>query len=129
MTTTARKKYETDNGSVFYVELDGRDNALTAAGDEPTGDPTENMTVYAGKNNAKNGIRARQILYARLIGTEGTNADGYITSGRAYKRLPILTKTTWDAFTVGQLGDTEADTLEIGGTTFYAVKKIAEDID
>jgi hypothetical protein len=116
-----RKKYSTDNGSVFFTLLDGRAGAQEVAGDEPAGTMTENMTVRFTKNNKEVGIRPRHALLARSIGTQDEDSC-LVTTAERYKRVIVLTKARLDEIEL-------EEEFTIGEATYKVKKLIDEEID
>lgn len=116
-----RYKYQTDNGSIFNVLLDDSSGAATFVGSEPTGSYTENMTVRVSKNNKEVGISPRTVLLTRTINSGAADANCLIQVGERYKRIPIPTKTRWDAIALNS-------DVTIGGQTYKVTKKLGEKI-
>lgn len=114
-----RVKYETDAGSIFNVILDDNTGVDTFIGTIPTGSYTENMTIRVTKNNKEVGIRPRMVLLTRTIASGEPDANCLVQTGERYKRIPIPTKTRWDAIA-------DKSTHTIGGTVYTVKKKINE---
>lgn len=114
-----RLKYQTDNDSIFNVLLDESAGIDTLIGTQPTGEYTENMTIRVSKNNKEVGIRPRQVLLVRKIGESAAEANCLLQTGERYKKVPIPTKTRWDAIVLQGL-------FTIGGTEYRVQKKIQE---
>lgn len=119
MPAIQRVKYETNEGSIFNVILDDSTGIDALIGTAPTGEYTENMTVRVSKNNKEVGIRPRQVLLSRTIGTEGDVTNCLINSAERYKKVPIPTKNRWDAIALNA-------NFTIGGTSYKVKKKVAE---
>lgn len=116
-----RVKYQTDAGSIFNVILDDASGVDTFIGTIPSGAYTENMTVRVSKNNKEVGIQPRMILLARTVGTENSTTNCLVDYATRYKRIPIPTKTRWDAIT-------DNSTHTLGGVQYKVKKKLAEKI-
>jgi hypothetical protein len=114
-----RLKYQTNNDSIFNVLLDDNTGIDTLIGTQPTADYTENMTIRVSKNNKEVGIRPRQVLLTRTIGGTAPDANCLVQTGERYKRVPIPTKTRWDAIAL-------QSSFTIGGTEYKVQKKIQE---
>ena len=122
MANTGTFNYLTDKGNVFRVRMDERAAVNAVRGGEPAGPLTENIILKVSKNGKEVGLKPRYALYSRNIGT-GNNPDlGYTVTGKAYKRIPILTAT--HAATLGGEG---SPTVTIGGTSFSFVKVVDEE--
>ncbi len=121
MPAIQRVKYATDSGSIFNVLLDESDGIDTLIGAPPTGDYTENMTVRVSKNNKEVGIKPRQVLLSRTIGSPDTVTNCLVQGADRYKRVPIPTIERWDEI------ELQAD-FTIAGTAYKVQKKISEKI-
>lgn len=118
MAGTQRVKYQTDEGNVFNVILDDNSGIDTFIGTLPTGTYTENMTIKVSKNNKEVGIKPRLVLLSRTLGTD-TQTNCLVQGADRYKRVPIPTKTRWDAIALNSKHT-------IGGTEYTVKKKITE---
>lgn len=118
-----RKKYQTDAGNVFFTKMDINTQVQAVAGDEPEGEPTENMTCLISQNNREAGLRPRYAVYGRALG--GDNVDGarYVSSGQAYKKIAILTPERY-----AELNPTDAPVITIGDVIFRYKGKFNERI-
>ena len=114
-----RVKYQTNNDSIFNVILDDNSGIDALIGTIPTGSYTENMTIKVSKNTKQVGIRPRMVLLTRTIGENAQEQNCLVQTGERYKRVPIPTKTRWDAIA-------DKATFVIGGTTYTVQKKINE---
>lgn len=106
----ARYKYQTNKGSVFFVIADNDPELDSIRGPNPAGTPTEFMTIKASKNANEGGIKPRQAVLYRTIGTPTTGTCSQ-TTGKAFKHVPILTQSVADGLTIGQ-------TYSINGVTY-----------
>lgn len=124
MPQTGTFKYETEKGNIFRVRMDDRAAVNAARGPEPSAGTTEEIILNVGKNLRQQGLRPRCALYGRTVGN-GANPDlGYTVTGKAYKRIPVLTKA--HAATVGTGA---SETITIGTTTFSFIRVIAEEVN
>lgn len=114
-----RLKYQTNNGSIFNVLLDDNTGVDALIGTEPSGEYTENMTIRVSKNNKEVGIRPRQVLLTRSIGTGTADSNCLVMTAQRYKRVPIPTETRWDNIALNSKHT-------IGGTEYTVAKKINE---
>lgn len=121
MPAIQRVKYQTNAGSIFNVLLDDSDGIDGLIGTAPGGAYTENMTIRVTKNRKEVGIRPRQILLERTIGTAGSVTNCLIQEAVRYKRVPIPTETKWDSTALNS-------TVTIGGQSYKVVKKIPEEV-
>lgn len=125
---TRRIKYETDKGSIFFVECDADTSIDSVLGTIPTGAETENLTCKVSKNNNQVGISPRHVVFARLVGTDDTNSSGLYQGGRQYKYVPIPTVNAFGNVNTGRLGDSGATQITHRGETYTAVDKNDESI-
>lgn len=119
MPAIQRLKYETNAGSIFNVLLDDSTGVDAVIGTAPTTEYTENMTIRVSKNNKEVGIRPRQVLMTRAIGTADTVTNCLVQDGTRYKRLPIPTQSRWDQIELNAK-------FTIAGTEYTVAKKINE---
>lgn len=119
MPAIQRLKYQTNNDSIFNVLLDDSTGVDAVIGTAPTGEYTENMTIRVSKNNKEVGIRPRQVLLTRAIGTADQITNCLVQDGTRYKRLPIPTEARWDAIALNAK-------FTIAGTEYTVAKKINE---
>lgn len=82
-----RFKYQADGDSVHWIRLS---NAVkTAAGAEPNGAVTSELSVKVSRGNRQIGLRPR---FVRLTRTEGEEPNIVIKR----TRIPVLTKANWN---------------------------------
>lgn len=88
---TARYKYQTDRGNVFYCRTDSDTELAAIRGPAPAGNPVENLTFKYSKNSKEVGGSPRVAILARLIGSEDENNCVSDTAQR-YKYVAVLTQ-------------------------------------
>lgn len=126
---TARFNYQTDNGSIFYVRDDSDDVLQAIRGAIPTGTVTENITLRKTKNTKQAGLRPRYALFARQVGTAGTNANGLATFGKRYKKVVLLTQAAANAIVVGNIDGAGVTSFTQRGAIYWAQRVVGEDRD
>ena len=97
---TSRYKYQTNAGNIFYVITDNDTEVDAIRGAAPTATATEEMTIISGKGARQGGIKPRQAVLARTIGTPVAGTCS-ITTGKAFKRVAILTQSQANSLTLG----------------------------
>lgn len=127
-----KKKYQADSGNIYYVRLDSRNDVLAVAGAEPGGAVTEDMTLVVSRSSRSFGLHPRYAVFSRPLGGglgQGTNTEedpltndelGYVTEGKAYKYVPILTEAAATALTTNT-------TINLSGVTFTWVRNVKEE--
>jgi len=118
---TARYRYETDKGNVFYARTD--DHAALAAirGSEPTGTQTENITFEFSKNALEVGCKPRHAVLVRLVTVAGT-PECILEDFAQTKSVVVLTKAHFDSLVTGQAGTT----VTIGTVQWRVKTKVDE---
>lgn len=119
-------KYTTNGGSTYNARDDADPAIDTIRGTYPTAPVTEPITLRKTRHSKEVGLRPRMVLFARLIGTDGTTNTGLTTSAKAYKKVIIPTAARWAAIVTGSIGGTGVDNFVHKGATYYATKLIDE---
>jgi hypothetical protein len=101
MTQTARYKYKTDKGNVFYARTDSDTQLNSIRGSAPSGTPIENITFKASKGAKEVGCKPREAILARIIGTED-DGNCITDTAQRYKYVVVLTPENVDKLIPGQ---------------------------
>lgn len=88
---TAKYKYQTDKGNIFYCVSDDSPALDAIRGVEPNGNVTENMTIKTSKHSKEFGFKPRTCIL-KLKGSQSA-AGCLINPNSITKRVAILTPT------------------------------------
>lgn len=123
MTATARYRYQTDRGNVFFARTDNDEELDVIRGPEPTtATQTENITFEFSKNAREVGCRPRHVILVRDINDDGQTQGLCVgQSARAYKKVIVLTESHFNSLTIGQ-------SVTVDGQTYRLQARRAEEM-
>jgi hypothetical protein len=96
MALTKNATYKSNDNLLFSIRIDSRDLAVEGNVD-PGGNPS--LQIYNRRSSRKRGPKVRQLRLKRLL-RAGDEAAG-IPDQFATRFITVLTKASYDAFTVG----------------------------
>lgn len=113
MAVLSEVKYEDQFGAIYNLKLSAISAA--AAGTEPTGGVSTDVSPKITKSEREFGIRPRGVRVSKIFGTA---PDEF----RKYKFIPILTQAEWlsAAYSKGAI-------VVIDGENWTVTSKVAED--
>jgi hypothetical protein len=119
---TARYKYESNAGNIFYARTDSDSELDSIRGGQPAGVNTEYMTFEFSKNAKQVGCRPRSAVLKRSVVGGLAGGDGCVSiGGSRVKYVIVLTRQHYDTLILGQV-------LNINGLEYTLVSKRREEM-
>jgi hypothetical protein len=88
---TAKYRYRTNRGNVFYARTDSDTELQSIRGNPPTEQPVEGLTFKYSKNAKEVGGSPRVAILSRVIGTENEN-NCIVDVAQRFKYVAVLTQ-------------------------------------